>query len=113
MILNFWATWCTPCCKELPHFDSIYQEYSDDVMVIAIHGDLVTDDVPGYLSNFDYTMPFALDEGGKVGSLLGVSTTLPHTIIIDANGVITYNAVGSLTEEQLRVLVSQAMNKNN
>ncbi len=111
VIVNFWATWCTPCCAELPHFNAIYEEMGDNVMVVAIHSDLVTDDVAKYLSGYDYTLPFALDENGTAGKLLGVSTMLPHTIIIDANGVVTYNAAGSLNHEELLALVAQAGEK--
>ena len=35
-IVNFWATWCAPCVKELPHFESIQQAYKEDVEVILI-----------------------------------------------------------------------------
>ena len=35
-IVNFWATWCAPCVKELPHFEAIQQAYQEDVEVILI-----------------------------------------------------------------------------
>ncbi len=101
VIVNFWATWCTPCCNELPYFDQVYQELGENVEVVAIHSDLVTDDVEKYLSKFDYQMPFALDETGGVIKSFGGSTMLPMTVIVDENGVITYNAVGSVTYEKL------------
>lgn len=110
VVVNFWATWCTPCCAELPYFDTIYQELGENVTVVAIHSDLVTDDVAQYLSQYDYVLPFGLDETGSVAKELGVSTMLPHTIILDANGVVTYNAAGSLNYEELLSLVTQAMN---
>ena len=107
VIVNFWATWCTPCCQELPHFDEISKNYADSVTVIAIHSNLVTDDVEGYLSGFDYTMPFALDETGAVIASFGGSTMLPQTVVIDENGIITYNAVGSVTYEKLEQLIEE------
>ena len=108
VVVNFWATWCTPCCNELPYFDRIYAEYGDDVVVVAIHSDLVTDDVEAYLANFDYRMPFALDESGDVIKAFGGSTMLPQTVIIGRDGVITYNAVGSVTYEKLETLIAGA-----
>lgn len=105
VIINFWATWCTPCCKELPYFDEIYRKYSESVSVVAIHSNLVTDDVEGYLVNYDYAMPFALDVAGEVIALYGGSTMLPQTVIVDEQGMIIYNAVGSLTPEKLEALV--------
>lgn len=105
VVVNFWATWCTPCCAELPFFNAIYEELGNRVSVVAIHSDLVTDDVAAYLSGYEYTLPFAQDERGNIGKLLGVSTMLPHTMIIDANGIVTYNAAGSLNYEELQSLI--------
>lgn len=108
VIVNFWATWCTPCCGELPYFDQVYRNYGDAVAVVAIHSDLVTDDVEAYLANYDYQLPFALDETGGVIQSFGGSTMLPQTVVIDADGVITYNAVGSVTYEVLERLLTEA-----
>ena len=108
VIVNFWATWCTPCCQELPWFHVIYEKYADRLAVVAIHSDLVTDDVEGYLAGFDYSMPFALDADGSVLRAFGGSTMLPQTVVIDADGVITYNAVGSVTLETLEALIQEA-----
>lgn len=105
VVINFWATWCTPCCSELPYFDEIYSKYGDEVIVIALHSNLVTDDVVAYLGKFNYQMPFALDVTGDIIKSYGGSTMLPHTVIIDENGVITYNAVGSLTLDKLKSLL--------
>lgn len=108
VVVNFWATWCTPCCNELPHFDALYQAGAGDIAVVALHSDLVTDDVEKYLSGFDYQLPFALDETGGIIRSFGGSTMLPQTIVIDRNGIITYNAVGSVTLEKLQALVAEA-----
>lgn len=104
-VINFWATWCTPCVAELPHFDELYRTYGDAIEVIALHSDLVTDDVDAYLANYDYTIHFALDDSGVV-TAYGGSTMLPQTIVLDKNGVIVYNTVGSVTYELLESLIT-------
>lgn len=105
VIINFWATWCAPCIKELPYFQAIEQEFDREVKVIALHSNLVTEDVSSFLAKHDYQMAFALDQTGDIIKSFGGSTMLPHTVILDKNGVIIYNAVGSLTYEKLSALV--------
>ncbi len=105
-VINFWATWCTPCVAELPHFQKIHENYPD-VEIVAIHSSLVTDDVDAYLADKEYTIPFALDDSDII-TAYGGSTMLPQTIVLDANGVVTYNKVGSVTYELLESLISEA-----
>ena len=101
VVLNLWATWCGPCVKELPYFEELYEKYPEEAAVLAIHSDLITDDVSEWLSGKDYTMPFAVDNGGEVIASLGGSTMLPQTIILDQEGIVVYNAVGSMDAEKL------------
>jgi len=105
VVINFWATWCTPCVAELPHFQQLWENYSGDVEVIALHSHLVTDDVQAYLDQQGYTMPFALDADGEVIEGLGGSTMLPMTVVLDRTGTIVYNQVGSVDYEALEQLV--------
>ncbi len=104
-VINFWATWCTPCVAELPHFDQLCRDYGDSIEVIAIHSSLVTDDVDAYLANYDYTLRFAQDDSDVITSY-GGSTMLPQTIVLDKDGVIVYNTVGSVTYELLESLIT-------
>lgn len=104
-VLNFWATWCTPCVGELPYFVQIHQEYGDAIDVIAMHSDMVTDDVQAFIDAERLDLMFALDETGNVIKSLGGSTQLPMTVVVDQNGKIVYNQVGSVTYEKLKSLI--------
>lgn len=106
VVINFWATWCTPCCNELPYFQQLADSYPDDVALIAIHSSLVTDDVQAYLDQMGYDMTFGLDETGDVIAALGGSTMLPMTVILDQNGIIVYNQVGSVTYQFLEAQIT-------
>jgi len=108
VILNFWATWCGPCVKELPFFEEIALKHPDDVYVLALHSNLVTEDVQAYLDKTTYTFAFGLDETGDIIQSFGGSTMLPQTVVMDQNGAIVYNAVGSVTFEGLEMLIEQA-----
>ena len=109
VVINLWATWCTPCVNELPHFDRLQRAYPEDVAVLAIHSDLITDDPAAYLSAFDYGIDFAVDESGAVIASVGGSTMLPQTVVLDRRGEVTYNQVGSVTYEALEELVQAAI----
>jgi thiol-disulfide isomerase/thioredoxin/NAD-dependent dihydropyrimidine dehydrogenase PreA subunit len=111
VVLNFWATWCAPCVKELTHFEEIQTKYPEDVYVLALHSNLVTEDVGAYLKKTPYTFSFGLDKTGAIIESFGGSTMLPHTVVLDKNGVIVYNAVGSVTENDLEILIQKAKTK--
>ncbi len=118
-VINFWYTTCTSCVAEMPHFDDIASKYSSSVTVVEIHS---TD--PSFKDAFtfvqtnypDSKMVFAQDVPGKTideyykalgGSNYGL---YPMTVIIDADGVITYTKLGSITADILETEVQKAHN---
>ena len=74
---------------------------------MAIHSNLVTESVEDWIAAQSYALPFALDERGGVISSFGGSTMLPQTVVIDKDGVIVYNAVGSVSYEKLLSLLPE------
>lgn len=111
VVINLWATWCGPCVQELPNFDRLQRERPTDAAVLAVHMPPVTTDVPAYLADYSYEIPFAVDEDGSLGALLNASAALPQTIILDPDGVVTYNRPGALSYETLLALVNEAANR--
>ena len=108
VVLNLWATWCGPCVKELPYFEAFAAAHPDAAL-LAVHGELITEDVEAWLAGADYqNIPFAIDADGAVARLLGASSMLPHTVVLDQNGVVIYNAPGSVTPELLEELYQRA-----
>ena len=109
VFINLWATYCTPCVKELPHFDAFYREHMDDIAVLAVHSSIVTDEPDEYLSDKGYAITFALDtDDDYVWQIVNGASTLPQTIVLDRNGVVVYNQKGSVTPEILAALYEQA-----
>ena len=112
VVINLWATWCTPCVKELPNFDRLQSEQPADTAVLALHAPPVTTDVSAYLSDFSYGISFAADEDGSLSELLNASTVLPQTVIIGPDGIVTYNRSGSLGYDELLTLVTEAKGRS-
>ena len=117
VFLNFWATWCPPCRRELPEIQTLYEEYQamedPDVVILGIAA-------PGYGSEQDeagitkfleengYTYPVLMDRGGTVFSEYGI-TSFPTTYMIDADGNLFGYAVGQLSESMMRSIIEQTV----
>ena len=106
-VVNFWATWCTPCVAELPYFEEFYSQYGDQINLVAIHGTAVTEDVSAFISEkFNgYQITFAQDAVQaetemNVYNTYGGVNSWPTTVIIDEEGVILYNSAKSFHSAQ-------------
>ena len=96
VMLNFWATWCPPCRREIPSMESIYQDLGKDgFVVLAVNEFEDPDHVFAYTGQLsvDPTFPVLFDRDSTVSQLYGVKG-LPTTVLIDKQGKMVYRAVG-------------------
>lgn len=98
VLLNLWATWCTPCLKELPTLKALDEQYRDKglkVVTLSIDS-LPYAQVEGFLKNkLNITLPIlALDDTGEIYTHLNVKG-LPVTYLISREGLITHRFVGA------------------
>ena len=111
IVLNFWATWCAPCKKEIPLFNEIQDDFSEDVQFIGIAIDNARD-----VKKFTQLIPINYPNliGGINASKLIVeygnkSGSLPYTVFIDRSGKIVTTATGKITKRfLLKVLLKHA-----
>ena len=102
VILNFWASWCEPCKTEMPHFQTYYEQHQKDVEILAVNftkKDQITQ-VKKFIEQHELTFPILLDEIGETSVMYG-AFALPTTIIIDQEGKIVHEILGSLDEALL------------
>ncbi len=109
VVVNLWATWCTPCVRELPNFERLLAERPEEVAVLALHAPPVTTDVAAWLAGFPCALPFAVDADGSLSESWAVSTVLPETLILSPEGLVRCRHVGALSYEELCALVDEAL----
>jgi len=88
VVLNFWATWCAPCRKEIPQFVDAYQRFRDEgLVVVGVNMQEGKSIAQRYADDYGMEFPIVIDVDGEVGDeyrLLG----LPVTFFIDREGVV-------------------------
>jgi thiol-disulfide isomerase/thioredoxin len=100
VLLNFWATWCPPCRKEMPDLQAFDQKHGDKVQLLGINWDFVKQDALDFLDEFDINYPNLYDEAGKAFVQYRL-TGLPVTFWIDEAGFIRGVWFGAMTEEEI------------
>ncbi len=89
--LKFWATWCQPCMKEMPHFQHIQDQYGEAIEVIAINLG-INDDLEAVnqvITRFGLTMPMSIDKGGDLAQAFKMIGT-PYHLLFDRNMNLIY-----------------------
>ena len=103
-IINFWATWCSPCKTELPYFQNMYEKYGKEINFMMVNlpdGQRETmESVKNFIKESGYTLPFYFDTSRNTSYIFDM-TYIPLTVFIDSNGNYLGNHVGAMTEEML------------
>ena len=100
-LINFWASWCSPCRAEIPDFEGAYQAHKDEGFVILGLNEQEAPQVIGpFIEELGMTYPVLLDEQGQVMREYRV-LGLPTSLLVDRNGVIQVRHTGTLAAAQL------------
>ena len=104
--VNFWATWCRPCRRELPDIEKVYDEkHADGLEVLAVNYDETASDARDYFDEVGLDLPMLLDSEGSVYDQYRLQG-LPDSFFIDRDGNIAAIQYGYLTEERMRELLA-------
>lgn len=101
LVLNFWATWCEPCERELPELDAFARDFAQDVRVVAVNLGESPSQITPWLEARALTLPVALDPDGRIASVFQIRAQ-PTTFMIAPNGIITAIWFGAVTPDALK-----------
>lgn len=110
VVLNFWATWCVPCRKEMPDLAAIQNEYAArGVQVVGAAGDGVADaeKVARFIRDVKINFPVWLGSTPVDMTRFGVGTVLPATVIIDRKGKVAWRSIGIIDPAEVRKVLDR------
>lgn len=113
VVLNFWASWCPPCKKEMPDFQKLYEELEDSEDTVLLMLDQTDgqrekkSDADKYVEQEEFTFPVLYDTGEVGYSIFGL-TSIPTTVVIDKEGRLSDYVVGSTEYDVVAGMIEEA-----
>ena len=105
IVLNFWASWCSPCKSEMPEFNEAWEELDGEVQFLMVNmtdGSRETvDTAKEYVEGQGFSFPVFFDPGSEAAMAYS-AYSLPTTYFIDAEGYVVARAVGAIDGETLQ-----------
>ena len=107
VLVNFWATWCPPCRKEMPDLEALYNRFEGEVLVVLAISDEDAAKVRPFIAERQVTYPILLDPGRKVNDLFQVEG-IPKTFVYDREGKLVAQSIDMRTRQQFLGMLAEA-----
>jgi peroxiredoxin len=107
VLLNFWATWCPPCRKEMPDLEALSRRFGPQGLVILGIDDEEAEKVKPFIAQQKITYPVLLDPGRKVNTLFGIEG-IPKTFVYDRDGKIVAQSIDMRTQKQFLEMLGRS-----
>lgn len=105
LLVNFWASWCTPCRKEMPEIVRAYAAHKGSGLeIVAVDLQENAEQVRAFADEFGMTFPVVIDRTGSVGDawrIGGPVQGIPSSYFLDADGVVRARVFGPMTEQEI------------
>lgn len=103
-IVNFWASWCTPCVEEMPDFQELAESHGDRVAVLGVNVMDAPSNAEGFAQELGITYDLASDPQGEAYEAVE-AFGMPTTLFVDPSGTIVYRHTGLVRADELTALV--------
>lgn len=100
LVINFWASWCTPCLAELPRFEQAYQAHQEQVTFLGLNLQDSPASAAQVVTDTGLSYPLGIDPDGRLFQALG-GFAMPTTLFVAADGAVLERHTGELSAEQL------------
>jgi len=107
VLVNFWATWCPPCRKEMPDLQALFDKYKDQGFLVLSISDEEAAKVSPFIAERKISYPVLLDPGRKVNDAFIVEG-IPKSFVYDREGKLVAQSIDMRTRNQFQEMLAQA-----
>ncbi len=107
VLVNFWATWCDPCRREMPDLETLYRRFKNQGLVVLAISDDEVAKVKQLIAEKKFTYPVLLDPGSKVNQLFRIEG-IPKSFVYDRDGKLVSEAIDMRTRGQFLEMLALA-----
>jgi cytochrome c biogenesis protein CcmG, thiol:disulfide interchange protein DsbE len=109
VIVNFWGSWCAPCRTEAPDLQAIYEDYSDQgVVLVGVNWLDVEREALAFIEEFGLTYPNGPDVGERIANRYNIQGA-PENFIINREGVVEEAVIGSVDYDRLASILDRML----
>ena len=105
VVVNYWATWCAPCRKEIPDLSLLHDEREDVTVLGLAYEELEDEDYYQFLEEFDVTYPILKVDVFEPPEPFGAPKVLPTTVILNPQGRAVKAFLGPVTRETIEAYI--------
>ena len=107
VLVNFWATWCPPCRKEMPDLEKLHQRFGTQGLIILAISDEDAEKVKPYIAQGKYSYPILLDPGRTANERFHIQG-IPKSLVYDRTGKLVAQSPDMRTIGQFLEMLAQA-----